>query len=214
MGLRLPWPEVETDHRVESPTRTVRSRPFLALVAAMALAACASYAVVVNLVPLMTERGIGSGVAAVALGLGGAGQVVGRLGYRTLSSRLGVRARTVLVLIAVAATTALLGAFTSLAALISLAVVAGMVRGIMTLLQATAITERWGATHYGRLSGMLSAPVTLTAAIAPWIGAALASALNGYGPMFLLMGGVALVAAVAGLASIPTTKTRERGSVV
>jgi MFS family permease len=84
----------------------------------------------------------------------------------------------------------------------------------MTLLQATAITERWGATHYGRLSGMLSAPVTLTAAIAPWIGAALASALNGYGPMFLLMGGVALVAAVAGLASIPTTKTRERGSVV
>lgn len=34
---------------------------------------------------------------------------------------------------------------------------AGMVRGKLTLLQATAITDRWGTTHYGRLSGVLAA---------------------------------------------------------
>jgi MFS family permease len=175
------------------------------LTAALALAACASYAVVVNLVPLMTERGIGAGVAAVTLGLGGVGQVVGRLGYRRLSTAMSVRRRTALVLLGVASTTALLGVFTSLAAPIAFAIVAGMVRGVMTLLQATAITDRWGATHYGHLGGILSAPVTLTAAIAPWIGAALAGALGGYAPMFLLMGGVGLVAAAAGLASLPTT---------
>ena len=37
----------------------------------------ASYAVIANLVPLMGQRGISTGAAAVALGLGGAGQVLG-----------------------------------------------------------------------------------------------------------------------------------------
>ena len=40
------------------PDRVLRSRSFLALVAAFALAACASYAVVVNLVPLLDQRGV------------------------------------------------------------------------------------------------------------------------------------------------------------
>ena len=46
----------------------------------------------------MTERGISAQAAAVALGLGGAGQVLGRLGYRALVRRVGVRTRTVVIL--------------------------------------------------------------------------------------------------------------------
>jgi hypothetical protein len=38
--------------------------------------------------------------------------------------------------------------------LIALAIAAGMVRGNLTLLQATAVPDRWGATHYGLLSGL------------------------------------------------------------
>jgi MFS family permease len=87
---------------------------------------------------------------------------------------------------------------TSLMALVAVAVAAGMVRGIMTLLQATAVTERWGPTHYGHLSGVLSAPIMLTTALGPFIGAALASLLDGYDAMFLLLGVIA--AAAAGLA--------------
>jgi cyanate permease len=177
----------------------------------MALAACASSAVVVNLVPLLIEHGASTGVAAIALGLGGAGQVLGRLGYGTLTRGLDVRSRTVLVLAALAATTALLGVFASLAALITFAVVAGTVRGMLTLLQATAITERWGTAHYGHLAGIMTAPVMLTAASAPWIGAALADALGGYAPMFLLMGGVGLLAIVASLAAVPS-KSRPQAS--
>ena len=41
-----------------------------------------------------------------------------------------------------------------------------------------------GNTHYGQLSGVLSAPVTLAAAMAPWIGAVLAAVLGGYPAMF------------------------------
>lgn len=42
---------------------------------------------------------------------------------------------------------------------------AGVLRGIMTLLQATAGTERWGATHYGHLSGILNVPVMIATAV-------------------------------------------------
>ncbi|WP_458315933.1 MFS transporter [Mycolicibacterium brisbanense] len=206
-GLRHPWPPAPHPHHAESPTRTTRSLPFVALTAAIALGACASYAIIVNLVPLMAERGIGAQAAALALGLGGAGQVLGRLGYGTLVRRLSVRARTALVLAAIAATTALLGVFTSLLALAILTMLAGFARGILTLLQATAVTDRWGATHYGHLSAVLAAPVTLTTALGPWIGAALASLLGGYAAMFLVLGALGILATVFSLAATPAHLT-------
>ena len=208
-GLRQPWPPASHPHHAEPPNQTTRSLPFIALTAAIALAACASYAIIVNLVPLMTERGISTQAAAVALGLGGAGQVLGRLGYRALVRRLGVRIRTVIILAAIAVTTALLGVFTSLIALVIVTVAAGFARGILTLLQATAVTERWGPAHYGHLSGVLSAPVTLTTALGPWIGAVLASLLGGYAPMFLVLGAVGVLATIISLASTPRTARRD-----
>lgn len=202
-GLRQPWPLAAHSHLTEPPRRTTRSLPFIALTVAIALGACASYAIIANLVPLMTERGIGSSVAAVGLGLGGAGQVLGRLGYRSLVRNLSVRTRTVVILAAIAVTTTLLGVFKSVTPLIIVTVLAGFARGILTLLQATAITDRWGPTHYGHLNGVMSAPATLATALGPWIGAALASMLGGYAPMFLILGTVGAVAAIVGLAGTP-----------
>ena len=85
------------------------SRTFLLLVTAATLCAFAQYAALVNLVPLLTGRGLTPGLAAWALGLGGAGQVAGRLCYRRLAARLGTRGRTVAVIAAGAAVTLLLG---------------------------------------------------------------------------------------------------------
>ncbi|MEV1082829.1 hypothetical protein AB0I98_32190 [Streptomyces sp. NPDC050211] len=42
-----------------------------------------------------------------------------------------------------------------LPALMGIAIVAGMVRGNLTLFQATAVTDPWGTTHFGCLSGLL-----------------------------------------------------------
>jgi MFS family permease len=199
-GLRRAWPPLAT-HDVEPPTTTARSRPFVALSVAFALSALASYAVIVNLVPLMAQRGISTEAAAVALGLGGVAQVLGRLGYRALARKINVVPRTVIIMACVAVTTALLGMFTSLAALVAVAMAAGLARGIMTLLQATAVTERWGAAHYGHLSGILSAPIMVTTALGPFIGAALASLLNGYAAMFVVLGAVAAFAAITAAAT-------------
>ena len=96
-GLALPWPErpdAESQHEQVDPGTVARSRAFVTLTVALSLAAFATFAVVINLVPLLAERGIGTGTAAVALGLGGAGQVLGRLGYTTLTRRTTVRGRT------------------------------------------------------------------------------------------------------------------------
>jgi MFS family permease len=203
-GLRRPWPPpasgADDGYR---PDAVLRSRPFVALVVAMALAACASHAVIVNLVPLLTERRLSLQLAAVALGLGGVGQVLGRLGYPALTRRLSVAARTTLVLAGVAATTVVLAMLRSVPALVAAVVLAGVVRGVLTLLQATAVTDRWGVNYYGRLTGVLSAPVTLTAALAPWIGAALAAGLGGYAAMFVVMAGLAAAGAVIGSVSVP-----------
>jgi predicted MFS family arabinose efflux permease len=54
-GLRLPWPEVTHEQSHHQPAAVVRSRPFIVLVVAMGLAAFTVYAVVVNLVPLLTD---------------------------------------------------------------------------------------------------------------------------------------------------------------
>ena len=81
-GLGLPWTPAERQpHRSRAPDAVARSGAFIVLAAAMSLAAFAVYAAVVNLIPLLHQPGLTTGGAAVALGLGGVGQVLGRLGY-------------------------------------------------------------------------------------------------------------------------------------
>jgi len=109
-GLGLPWTPAERQpHRSRAPDAVARSGAFIVLAAAMSLAAFAVYAAVVNLIPLLHQPGLTTGGAAVALGLGGVGQVLGRLGYGRLTAATDVRTRTAVVLVAAAATIILLG---------------------------------------------------------------------------------------------------------
>ncbi|MBF6302895.1 MFS transporter [Nocardia amamiensis] len=212
-GLRLPWPPrppTEPEHaHLTDPGPIARSRSFVTLAVALSLSGFASFAVVVTLVPLLTERGLDTGLAAVALGLGGAGQVASRLGYAAFAARTSLRTRTLVILLAIAATTALLGIFTTAWALVAAAIAAGMARGVFTLLQATAVTDRWGTGHYGHLTGLLSAPLTITMALAPFAATALASALDGYATTFLLLATLAATAALLSTATIPKPRPRE-----
>ena len=209
-GLRLPWTAAERHpHRSHAPDAVARSGAFIALAAAMSLAAFAVYAAVVNLIPLLHQRGLTTSEAAVALGLGGVGQVLGRLGYGRLTAVTNVRIRTAIVLLAAAATIIVLGLLPGPAlALVIAAVLAGAARGVYTLLQATAVTDRWGATHYGQLNGLLSAPSTLAAALAPWAGAALAGPVGGYPAVFVVLGMLGVLAAALATLASPTDGAR------
>ncbi|GAA4732771.1 MFS transporter [Nocardioides endophyticus] len=205
-GLRAPWP---TPDPVTTPRPTARphDRPgsrspwqlpgFTRTVTAFGLAGLCMWSVLIVFVPLLTARGFSTAAAATALGIGGIGQVCGRLGYRRLDAATSVSTRTRLVFAAVAVTTLALAVTPGpYSALVALSFVAGMVRGIFTLLQATAVTDRWGTTDYARLNATLSLPLLATAAFAPWFATALATALGSHAATLAVFAGLAVGAAL------------------
>ncbi len=211
LALRAPWPDAPptTPHTSTDESRAERSRPFLLLAAALTLSAFTMYAVVVALVPLLLERGYTTHQAAWALGLGGAGQTLGRTLYAALARRTAVAARTTTLIALGGLTTAAFAAVSGpYAVLVAVSVAAGMVRGNLTLLQATAVTDRWGTAHYGRLSGLLAAPATTAAATAPFAGAVLATPLGGYSHLFVLLALTSLAAAPVAAWTTPDADNR------
>ncbi|MQA12692.1 MAG: MFS transporter [Pseudonocardiaceae bacterium] len=182
----------------------VRSRPFLVLTAVMAVSGFGMYAATINIVALLVGRGYDTGFAALALGLCGAGQVLGRLCYAPLTKRTSPRSRTAAVLAAGAATVAALGLLPGPAgALVVVALLAGAVRGVHTLLQAAAVADRWGTRAFGRINGMFSAPMTVAIALAPAGGVVLAGLVGSYPAGFTILAVVTLAAALAALVVDP-----------
>lgn len=208
--LRRPWPadehaDISDVPRARDYAASVAGTPrFRLLAVGLTIASLAMYATLINLVPLLLERGISTEVAAWALGLGGVGQVAGRVVYAASAHHVSLRSRTVLVFGLAAAGTAALAVSPGHAPLlIGLSMVAGVARGIATLLHATAITDRWGPRAYGRLSGILGVPVVLASALAPWAGAALADLTGSYATTFGLLAALAAVGAVLVTLSTP-----------
>jgi predicted MFS family arabinose efflux permease len=180
----------------------VRSRAFALLAAAMVLGALALYAATVDVGTLLTSHGAGNVIAAVALGLVGVGQVCGRLGYATLSRRTSAPARTCAVLAASALAVGLLALTSTLpAAALATAALAGVARGNFTLIQATAVSDRWGTRAFGTVNGIFLAPVTIATALAPGAAAMLTRWLGTPRNAFFLLAGLAAVGSVLALAT-------------
>lgn len=205
--LNAHWTTGPVSHVQGEPAQAVRtvvrSAPFRFLQATMALSTLALYAVTFNLIALFLERGVSYQTAAVAFGLIGVGQVIGRVAYSALPSSISAVRRTVVLTAAGAASVwalALVPGPTGL--LVVVAVLAGMVRGCNTLLQATAVSERWGTRNFGSLQGVFAAPVTIVGALAPAAGPALATVLGGYPVMGLVM------AVLATIGVVTATRTR------
>lgn len=186
---------------VRSEVRTVTRTPrFLALQLAMTIATFTLFAVTINLIQLLLERGLAYATAALAFGLIGAGQAIGRLGYPQLG-----RVTTPAVRMAVILGAGAIGLW-ALAivpgpvwALVALAVVVGAARGAHTLLQATAVSDRWGTQNFGTFNGIFSAPMTAVTALAPVSGPALAGLLGGYPAMAVAMAALLTAAALISL---------------
>lgn len=201
-GLNHPWYRETSSTDTSSDGGEARTLPFAALMVTATLAAFVVYAAVINLVPLFLERGLTTTEAALGLGVGGIGQVTGRLGYAKLAAATTPVSRTVVVILTIGLTTAMLAIAPPVLWILFVAsALVGVSRGIFTLVQATAISDRWGSARFGHLNGILTAPVLLASAIAPFAGAALADARGGQREAFMLLAGLALVAAATALAT-------------
>jgi MFS family permease len=214
--LKVPWPgrdrtdagdaEAAGAERAAHARAVLRSRAFVVLSAAMAVGAFGMYAATVNLVPLLTARGLGTHLAAVGLGLCGAGQVLGRTFYVPIARRTSPRARTVIVLVVAAVTVVVLGVLPGpVAVLLGVAVLAGAARGVYTLLQATAVSDRWGTAAFGRVNGVFAAPITAVTALAPGGGALVADLAGGYPAAYTALA----VLTIAGAVAAATTSVRQ-----
>lgn len=189
----------------------VRSRSFLLLCGRLTVTAFAMHAAGLALIPLLTGRGLSPALAAIALGLLGAGQLLGRLGYGPLSTRTTPDTRTGIVLAAAAAGLVTLAIIPGPpVALIAAAVLVGATRGAATLLQATLVADHWGTTRYATLAGLFAAPITVAAALAPWAATTLAGSLGGYPATFAVL--AILVGAAAAAGGIRTGNVRQEVS--
>src|SRR5690625_2789934 len=154
--LRRPWRTTENQHHDGRTTETAyasavgATRRFRLLAVGFTAVSIAMYAALLALVPLMLERGLRAQLAAWILGLGGIGQVAGRVVYTALVRRASLTARTASVFGLVTVSIAALAVIPEpTGVLVALSMTAGIGRGVATLLQATAITDRWGPRSYG-----------------------------------------------------------------
>ncbi|CAI3799923.1 MFS transporter [Pseudarthrobacter sp. MM222] len=171
----------------------LRSAEFLGLQALMVLLCLGLYTVTLNIIPLLMEKGTDYTLAALGLGLVGAGQVAGRL----LFAAIPAHAR-ILVITGTASGASLLLALLPGPAplLITTGMLAGAVRGCQTLLQATIVGDRWATSSIGTLQGIFAAPLTIVTALAPAAGPVIAAWLGSYTAMAYAM------AAATGLAAL------------
>jgi MFS family permease len=195
--LRVPWTgRPSGDAGADEAARSVvRSGRFVGLAAVMALAGFGLYAATINLVGLLVGRGASLGLASVGLGLIGAGQVAGRLFFAPLSRRTGPGVRIGVVVGAGGLLVVAAGLVPGPVALvIAIAVLAGACRGMHTLLQASAVSDRWGVRSFGRINGVFSAPTTVGIALAPAGGVLVAELVGGFPAGYVVLGCLAVAA--------------------
>jgi predicted MFS family arabinose efflux permease len=202
IALNPPWPAPHSEANGEGAgpaldrKQIITSPTFIALAAAIALAAFAMSTSNLYLVPLMIGRGMDTTTAAWILGICGAGQLLGRIAYAPIAIRTGATTRAVAILAIGAATilaTALIAGPLSL--VFAAVILLGAARGAFTLLDATAITDRWGPHGYAVLHGILSAPATIAIALSPWLGALLIDWTGGHPQMFAVLAALVFIAA-------------------
>lgn len=176
--------------------RVLRTVRFWVLTSSLALMSFSLYAVTLAAVPASVQKGMDLQAASWVLGLIGAGQVLGRLLYlgmpRTAAPWIApavVGLLGTIVLMGFAAAGHPIWIFLT-------AMIAGAVRGALTLVQASAIADRWGSRSYGRLNGMLAGPVAALTALAPGAAAILAASLGSYAAMGSLMAAICAVGGV------------------
>lgn len=183
-------------------TRTVL---FWVLTIAFVVGNFSTVSVTVHLIPYLTERGWAPAIAAASIGWMGAMQILGRVLFAGIASRLGPRVVTTGVFLAQAvgvATVALVHVIPG--GLIAVIVLLGASNGMSTLARATSVADVFGPRYYASISGAMALGANGARAIGP-VGASLMYvALGRYESVFLVLGAALAVAGIA----VGATETR------
>jgi MFS family permease len=176
----------------------LRTATFWFLALAFLIQSFAHAGISLHSVPMLIEWGYPPTFAATMIGLVGAMQVVGRLVFAPLRTRLSSRSVTMLILAFQSASFLILWGVPGIYGLVAFVACFGISNGMATLVRASIVAELWGRTHYGAIAGALSVWSTLARAVAP-VSIGIAYALwGGYRPVLL---GLAILSALAVLSA-------------
>jgi predicted MFS family arabinose efflux permease len=175
----------------------LRGRVFVGLAIWFTAYSAAQSAFIFQFVPLLTTWGVETAAILTSVALIGPMQVVGRIVLMCWSARLETREIGIAVMVLLPASILALLCFPP--TLLSLGVVAtlyGAGNGIMTIVRGIAVSDLIGRTHYGAINGALTVPTTVAKALAPFLAAAMWSAVGDPSLMLWAILGSALLGTV------------------
>jgi hypothetical protein len=177
------------------------------MTAAFSAVAVTSFATSVLLIAYLVDDGWTLGRAALAGGVLGASQLLGRVAFGPLTRRLPLAVvAPVLFLVPGLGVLALLAAGGG-PAVWPAAVVLGTGQGATTLLRPVLFVDLYGTDRIGVLNGLAATPITLARALAPLGAALVVSATGGYSVAFVSLAVASAAAAVIALAALADLRT-------
>lgn len=205
-GEARPTPRQEGESAAPAPRKpagttlqgALRTRFFWLFTLAFALAVLSGSAVRVHFIPFLIDRGIDPAQAALAAGSIGIMQVVGRVLFAPLDSRLpGTLLMSIIFGLHMLALLVLMGG-TAFVLVIPFVAFFGASAGMRTLVRPALLAERFGISHYGRIASINSIFLTLAATVAPFVAGLLYDAAGNYDAL------LGIVAVLAGAALLVT----------
>lgn len=187
----------------------LRRAVFWVLTVAFVVGNFAVASITVHLIPYLGQYGYSAAFAAAAVGWMGAMQLVGRILFVPIASRLGSRWMTASIFLAQGAGMAQLAVVGWLPSLIPTIVMLGAANGMSTLARATTVSDIFGRRHYGSISGAMALGANGARALGPIGASLLYVGLGGYERLFAAL---AAALAVAGLAVLMTDASPEDGA--
>lgn len=175
----------------------LRHRPFWLLTMAFVLYALGSTAVWAHVMPALAAQGLSEAQALAVVVWVGPAQVAGRLAQAWLGRGLSLHRLGVVVMLGLPLALSLLALGRGLAAMLVFAVIFGLANGLVTIVRGALVPEYFGRAHIGRIGGLMSGVSLVARAAAPVTAAALLVLLGGYAQVWLALGAVAMLGAVA-----------------
>jgi predicted MFS family arabinose efflux permease len=194
-------------HVAVARQRALRDPALWWLAAGFFAATLATSTVTVHLVAYLREQHYSAAFAAAWTGLSGAMSVGGRILVTVLGRRWPLALATAAIFAVQALAIGVLLFTNGLAGVIAFVILFGLGVGLISLARAALVADFYGVAAYASINGILALLLTTARAAAPVAAATLRTATGSYQ---LVMGAVALCAAIASLAMAHADRLHRR----
>lgn len=147
-----------------------------------------------HLYPLLAERGVATADIVIIMAIVGPAQVAGRVLVMGLARGAPIaRVGSLTTLTLALSLLGLAAAGTGMAALAGFALVYGGANGILTIVRGAAVPEMLTRRAYGAINGLLTTPIGIIRALAPFLAALIHGLAGGYDGVlaaFIIMAGL------------------------